>query len=298
MRPLSDRGRSFRSVLGAQLDLFDARNLRLEDARRALAGGRAEDACRELARLRNSYPDDLGIAAELSFALTLMRRLGEIEAMAPAERPRSLMELAHGATAGVRAWLLRRAAGELRHASGPTALLDGKPASVLLLEAGDAHTAWTIAAEAVRDSPRARFLSYLADVEHRLEHRSRSRARYREALALDPYDVDWDVVADDDVKSIPEIARTELELEDGVAWAAPVGVVMRVLPIGDPPPSPASPDGVQDHPPALAPALGHAHEFLRALVRATQDRGANAIDARRQMRALAPQLLAAYLETR
>ncbi len=281
-------------MLAAQLDLFDARNLRLEDARRALAEGRAEDACRELVRLRNSYPDDPGIAAELSFALTLVRRLGEIEAMAPAERPRSLMDLARGTATGVRGWLLRRAAGELRHASGPTALLDDKAASALLLEAGDPHTAWTIAAEAVRDSPRARFLSYLADVEHRLDHRSRSRARYRAALALDPYDVDWDAVAADDVKSLPEIARTELELEDGVAWAAPVGVVMRVLPIGDPPSS-ASPDGVQDHHP---PALGHAREFLRALVRATQDRGANAIDARRQMRALAPQLLAAYLETR
>jgi hypothetical protein len=36
---------------------------------------------------------------------------------------------------------------------------------------------------------------------------------------------------------------------------------------------------------------------LRALVRATQDRGVNAINARRQMRALAPRLLEAYLET-
>jgi hypothetical protein len=212
--------------------------------------------------------------------------------MAPGERPRWLVELARGAVTGVRASLLRRAAIDLREASGPTAMVDGKPASVLLLEAGDAHTAWTVAAEAVRDSPRARFLSYLADVEHRLDHRSRSRARYREALALDPYDVDWEAVADDDVKALPEIAETELELEDGVAWAAPVGVVMRVLPTGDPPPSSAPADDVADRPP---PALGHAREFLRALVRATQDRGANAIGARRQMRALAPQLLAAYL---
>lgn len=282
-----------RCVLGAQLDLFDARNIQIEDARRVLAEGRAEDACRELTRLHNSYPEDPGIATELSFARTLVRRLGEIEAMAPGERPRWLVELARGAAAGVRASLLRRAAVELRQASGPTALIDGKPASVFLLEAGDPHTAWTIAAEAVRDSPRARFLSYLADVEHRLDHRSRSRARYREALALDPYDVDWEAVADDDVKALPEIARTELELEDGVAWAAPVGVVMRVLPAGDPPPSSAPSDGVADRHP---PALRHAREFLGALVRASHDRGA--IDARRQMRALAPQLLAAYLEPR
>jgi hypothetical protein len=294
-------------VLGAQLDLFDARNIRLEDARRALGEGRADDACHELAQLQGSYPTDPGIAEELSFVRSLVRRLGEIEAMDPAQRPRCIMELAElaelarGAGAGVRSWLLRRAAIELRQASGPTALLDGKAASVLLLEAGDPHTAWTIAAEAVADSPRARFLSYLADVEHRLDHRSRSRARYREALALDPYDVDWDAVADEDVKSLPEIARSELELEDGVAWAAPVGVVMRVLPAGDPPALSASsalsasPDGAPSPQP---PALGHAREFLRALVRAAQDRGTSAIDARRQMRTLAPRLLAAYLETR
>jgi hypothetical protein len=282
-------------VHGAQLDLFGDRHLQLEDARRALAEGRTQDACRELFRLRSCYPEDPGIAAELDVARTLMLRLGEIEAMSPGERPRRLVELARATPAGLRASLLRRAAVELRQASGPTALLDDKAASALLLEAGDAHTAWAAAAEAARDSPRARFLAYLADVEHRLDHRNRARARYREALALDPYDVDWDELGDDDVKALPDIARTELELEDGRAWAAPVGVVMSVLPVGDPPPPPGSRDGVLDQQPP--PALEHARGFLRALVRATQDRGANAIDARRQMRTLAPRLFAAYLET-
>lgn len=284
-------------MLGTQLDLFGDRHLRLEDARRALAEGRTQDACRELFRLHGCYPEDPGVAVELDRARTLMLRLGEIEAMAPGERPRRLVELARAEAAGVRASLLRRAAVELRQAGGPAALLHDKPASVLLLEAGDAHTAWATAAEAARDSPRARFLTYLADVEYRLEHTSRARARYREALALDPYDVDWEELTDDDVKALPDIARTEFELEDGLAWAAPVGVVLRVLPIGDPPPPPPAPrDGAagKQHP----PALDHAHGFLRALVCAAQDRGVNAIAARRQMRALAPQLLAAYLERR
>jgi tetratricopeptide (TPR) repeat protein len=286
-------------VLGAQLDLFNDRHLRLEDARRALAEGRTQDACRELFRLRDCYPEDQGITAELDLARTLMRRLGEIEALAPGERPRPLVELARATMGGIRAALLRRAAVELRQAGGPAALLDGKPASALLLEAGDAHTAWAIAIAAVRDSRRARFLAYLADVEYRLDHKSRALTRYREALALDPYDVDWDELTSDDVKMLPDIARTELELPDGVAWAAPVGVVLRVLPIGDPPalsapsaPSPAPSAGV---PPAPA-ALEHARDFLRALLRASHERGVGAIDARRQMRKLAPQLLAAYLE--
>lgn len=283
-------------MLGAQLDLFDDRHLQIEDARRALAEGRIEDACRELFRLRGCYPEDPGIAAELDVARTLMLRLGEIEAMSPGDRPRRLVELARSTTRGLRASLLCRAAVELRQSGGPTALLDDKAASVLLLEAGDAHTAWATAAEAARDSPRSRFLAYLADVEHRLDHRSRARARYREALAFDPYDVDWEELADDDVKALPDIARTELALEDGRAWAAPVGVVLGALPVGDPPPAPEPGDGVPDRRPSSA--LEDARGFLRALVRATQDRGANAIDARRQMRTLAPQLLAAYLERR
>jgi len=283
-------------VLGAQLDLFGDRHLCLEDARRALTEGRVQDACRELARLRGCYPDDPAIAAELDVAHTLLRRLGEIDAMAPGERPRLLVELARAAAGGLRPVLLRRAAVELYQAGGPTVLLDDKPASVLQLEAGDLHAAWASAVEAARDSPRARFLAYLADVEYRLAHRSRARARYREALALDPYDVDWEALADDDVQALPDIARTELELEDGLAWAAPVGVVMHVLPAGDPPPAPAPRDGVPDrrHPAALEDARG----FLRALLRTTENRGANAIDARRQMRMLAPRLFAAYLERR
>jgi hypothetical protein len=283
-------------VLGAQLDLFADRHLRLEDARRALAEGRTGDACLELARLRGCYPEDPGIAAELEFARTLVVRLGEIEAMAPCERPRVLVELARATTSGIRASLLRRAAIELRRASGSVGLVDNKPASVLLLEAGDPHTAWAAAAEAVHDSPRARFLSYLADVEHRLDQRSHARARYREALAVDPYDVDWEEIADDAVRELPDIAATELELEDGVAWAAPVGVVMKVLPVGEPPPPSAPHDGGPDLRPPTA--LERARGFLRALFRATHERGANAIDARRQMRTLAPQLMAAYLESR
>jgi hypothetical protein len=284
-------------VVGEQLDLFGDRHLKLEDARRALAEGRPQDACRELFRLRDCYPADPGIAAELDLTRTLMLRLGEIDAMAPGERPRRLLALARATTAGIRTSLLRRAAVELRQAGGPSALLDGKPASVLHLEAGDPHTAWMAATEAARDRPRARFLAYLADVEHRLDHQGRARARYREALADDPYDVDWEELADDDVKALPEIARTELALEDGLAWSAPVGVVLKVLPIGDPPSPPSAPhEDVPDKP--HAPALEHAHDFLRALVRATRERGVNAIDARRQMQALAPQLLAAYLERR
>jgi hypothetical protein len=205
-----------------------------------------------------------------------------------------LVALARAATPGIRASLLRRAAVELQRGD-PAAVLDDKPASVLLLEAGDPQAAWTAAAEAARHSRRARFLSYRADVERRLDYTSRARETYRQALALDPYDVDWDELADDEVKALPDIAEAELELCDGVAWAAPVGAVLGVLPVGEPPPS-ALCDGPTDG--RQRSALDHARRFLAALTRATRERGAQVIDARREMRALAPQLLAAYLERR
>jgi hypothetical protein len=287
-------------VLGAQLDLFADRHVRIEGARRALAEGRAEDAFHQLMQLRRSYPDDAAIASELERIRALLMRLGQVDAMAPSERPEALVTLVRLADSCARPWLLRRAAIALREASGSTGLVEGKPASVLFLEAGDLHTAWAVAADAVRDSARPRFLAYLADVEHRLDQRSRARMRYRDALATDPYDVDWDALADDDVQALPDIARTEFELDDGVAWAAPVGVVMKVLPIGEPPPS---------EPPSIElPSVGcatreHAElersrAFLRALLRAVRESGPATIDARRRMRSLAPQLLASYLEMR
>lgn len=280
-------------MVETQLDLFGDRHLQLEGARRALTEGRAADASRELTHLRIHYPGDPGIAAELDLAHTLQQQLAEIEAASPPRRPALLVAAARSATAGVRTLLLRRAAAELQR-DAPTALVDGKPASVLLLEAGDLHAAHQAAEAAAGHSPRARFLACLADVEHRLDRPGSARERYREALALDPHDVDWDELADEDVRSLPDIARTELELEHGIAWAAPVGVVLGVLPPGEPPPLPC--DGPADRPPASA--LAQARRFLAALIRSMHEPGPRAIDARREMRALAPQLLAAYLERR
>jgi tetratricopeptide (TPR) repeat protein len=274
-------------VVETQLGLFGDRHLQLESARRALTEGRAAEASRELAHLCIHYPGDPGIAAELDLAQTLQQQLTQIEAAPPVQRPALL------ATAGVRTLLLRRAAAELMR-DAPTALVDGRPASALLLEAGDLHAARQAAEAAAAHSPRARFLAHLADVEHRLDLPSSARERYREALALDPHDVDWDQLADEEVRSLPDIARTELELEHGVAWAAPVGVVLGVLPPGEPPPLPC--DALVDRQPASA--LAQARRFLVALIRSMHEPGARAIDARREMRALAPQLLAAYLERR
>ena len=284
-------------MLDAQLDLFADRHLRAEGARRALAQGNIEDAFHQLVQLRRCYPDDAAIATDLERVRTLVRRLAEIDAMRSSERPAALLALAGLAEASERPWLLRRTAVALRETAGPTGFVEGKPASVLLLEAGDPHTAWAVAAAAVADSARSRFLAYLADVEHRIDQRSRARARYREALAIDPYDVDWDELADEDVKALPDIARTEFELDDGVTWAAPVGIVMKVLPIGELPPSEPALNDIDGHRGGRYRELERSHAFVRALLRAGRENGAAAIDARRQMRALAPQLLATYLET-
>jgi tetratricopeptide (TPR) repeat protein len=274
-----------------QLDLFGDRHVQLESARRALIDGRAAAARRELLRLRRTYPADAVIAAELAQVRSFERRLAEIETAFPGERARLLVALGRVSPPGLRASLLRRAAVALA-AGDPSALVDGKSASCLLLQAGDLEAAWHAADAAARHCRSARLVAYLGDVEHALDRPARARERYREALALDPHDVDWDELADEEVRSLPDIARTELELADGAAWAAPVGAVLGVLPIGDPPP-PLPPGAGRQ---AGAAALGPARRFLAALTRAAHAHGADRIAARREMRALAPQLLAAYLQ--
>lgn len=283
---------------GPQLDLFADRHLELGRARRLLIDGRARDAVRALRELRRRYPDDPVIGAELELARVMERRLDAVAAAVPDERAHLLVALARAAPAELRPALLRRAAAALRQ-SGPAALLGGKAASVLLLEAGELDGAHAAAEAAVGASERARFIAYLADVEARRDLCGLARERYREALAQDPHDIDWDAIADADVRSLPDIARTEFELEDGVAWSAPVGVLLDVLPLGQPPAS--SGDGAAEPQRAFA-AVDRARRFLAALVRDRREPGGSVsgarLAARREMRALAPQLLAAYLASK
>jgi hypothetical protein len=106
--------------------------------------------------------------------------------------------------------------------------------------------------------------------------------RYLHALLFDPHDVLWDDLRDDEVRALPDRARYEFELDDDpVAWSAPVGVVCGILPA-------ASRTGPLE-PPAAA-AVGRARAFVEAAARSDH------IDRRREMRRLAPTLLAEYLE--
>jgi hypothetical protein len=283
---------------GPQLDLFADRHVRLERARRLLIDARARDAVRELRDLRHRYPDDPVIGAELELARDVERRLDAVDAAAPGERPQLLAALARTAPAEHWPALLRRTAAALRQL-GPAALLDGRAASVLLLEAGDLDSAQAAAEAAVAASRRARFIAYLADVEIRRDLCGLARERYRAALAQDPDDIDWDAIADADVRSLPEIARSEFELEDGVAWSAPVGVILDVLPLGQ---TPAISSSVAAAPQSGTTPLDRAQRFLSALVRDRHEPGRSVsrarLEARREMRALAPQLMAAYLESK
>lgn len=283
-------------VRGPQLDLFAERHLRLERARRTLSEGCAGEAVRELRDLLHRYPGDLAILAALELAQDVERRLRRIDGAAVGERPGQLLALARSVPVDLQAAVLRRAAEALRH-SDPAALFDSKAASVLLLHAGDLDAAQAAAEAAANASDRARFLAYLADVEHQRGRRDRTRERYRAALALDPHDVDWDEIRDDEVRSLPGVARLEFELEDGVAWSAPVGVVLGILPLGRAPVITADADVHGG-----GSSVARAQRFLAALIRDRGGIGGTAggvvIDARRQMRALAPQLLAAYLEAK
>jgi len=259
-----------------QLDLFDDRHQLLVRARKSVAELRLGDARHELIGLCNRYPADPGLAAELARVQRLMVRMTDVELAAEADLPAALLELAahvDGAGLGldVRLALLRRVGETLSNARGDAGLLNGQPPGYYFLLGSDIAAARASLEAAVALERRARFLALLGDAEP-------SRTRYAEALLLDPYDVAIDRVADDEVRSLPDVARFEMGLEaDPIAWAGPTGIVTGVLP------------GVAVPVAAADGELGRARAFATALARGS-------VADRKEMKRLAPELFAAYLE--
>jgi hypothetical protein len=187
----------------------------------------------------------------------LRGQLDIVLGLPPPERVDALIDLAAGDDAmalplAVRVRLLGRAADELRRSAAPP-------------------------------RQRARGLSLLAGAEHSLRRRALARLYWLEALLLDPWGSALAGIPDDEVRGLPDVARTEMGLvEDPVAWAAAVGVVIGALP----PHPPAR------LPPTANPCLARARRFVAALPAAR----AGDVDARREMKQLAPQLFDAYLD--
>src|SRR5215831_5672028 len=177
-----------------QLDLFDDRHVMLNRARTAVSELRLVDARRELLRLGDFYPRDPGVAAELARVQGVFVRLCDVELLGDGEQAAALLALADEVRAGdlgacFRAALLRRAGEVARAGLGDSGLLAGQPPGFYLLSSGDAEAARASLASAVAREPRARFLALLGDAEHALGAVDAARARYADALLLDPHDV-------------------------------------------------------------------------------------------------------------
>ncbi len=172
-------------------------------------------------------------------------------------------------------------------ARGDHALLDGQPPGFYFLVAGDSSAARASLLRAIDRQPRARFFALLGDGEHGLGQGARARSLYLEALLHDPFDAAIELVVDEEVRTLPDLARNEMGLDEPVAWAAAVGAVTGVLPVRRTTerPLPDSDDG----------ALARARAFVDALGRAAAGAGSG-IAARKEMKRLAPGLFAAYVE--
>ncbi len=292
-------------VPGAQLDLFDQRSLGLARVGEAILQGDLGVALAELSTLRARLRDDPAIREHIRVVSRLHKRLESASSFAPLERSpvviavaRELLGMA-GAYRALGERLLRRAAYEWRLAVGDSVPLQGKLPGELLWEIGDLVEAQASLRKAAVVRGDASTWFRLADVMVAQGQTETARRVYRDALLIDPYDESFALVRDATVRSLPDLAEIEIGIEEEpVAWAAPVGMVLGVLP---------RVSGVEEDPvfrelggvPAERSALRKARKFVEVLSRLSRPEirtdGEAVITARRSLKALCPALFQVYL---
>jgi hypothetical protein len=292
-----------------QLDLFEERFYLLRRAWSALSSGSLAECSALIAAFRDRYPADAAGGREAQRLAVLCDRLEAIHRLSPERQAPMLLGLAReiqrrdpaSPVEEMRRALLREAGLAHQRAAGDAAPLEGWPAGYYLAEGGSLPDARASLIGALRKRRRPRYLFLLADICHELGNEDEARMRYCEALLQNPFDAAFARVRDEEVRTLPQVARYELEIEeDPRAWSAPVGVVTGVFfrPALFPQiPGPGEPADSPAHP-AEREALRHAREFLAALDRAAGADRAGVLESRRAMKALSPKLFAAYLERR
>jgi hypothetical protein len=207
-------------------------------------------------------------------------------------------ELARAAEprASLRWRLLARVAAEIRRQNGDAGELDGRLAGEYLLDAGDLHDAHASLAAAFAATGQVGALFPLADATLLLGDGAAARRMYLQALLLDPFHPALRRVRDEEVLALPETVRNEIEIEDEPeAWAAPTGILLGVLPRGTAEEGAALPSPeMLSH--ARGEALTRARAFVDALATAGTAQGEAAVDLRRTMKRLSPQLFGLYMD--
>jgi tetratricopeptide (TPR) repeat protein len=279
--------------LPGQMDLFGDRWQRASAAHKALESfdlDAAADALREAVRL---YPSD----AALLERADLVARLA---ASWRGERPKkksaalALAAIAPKIPAFLATYWHRRLAALIEEEAGAGAVLDGVPAGIHWLRAGDPVRAQeSLRVTLAREPENCRARGYLADALFAQDRPSEARIAYREALAMAPSDVDMVSVLDAAVRDLPGLAEEEYELPGApVEWAAAVGLL----------------EGVFLTPPMIAQdwvttaaleGLASGIRFYRWLVAERAARAdAERIACRRAMKMLSPRLLKELLDRR
>jgi hypothetical protein len=169
-------------------------------------------------------------------------------------------------------------------------------AGEFLLDAGEIDEARSslIAAFAARRD--ARSLFRLADATLLLGERDAAKRLYLQALLLDPFDPALSGICDDEVRTLPDRVRYGLDIGDEpAAWSAPAGIVEGALP------RPAQGEARalgrirEDLSLERREALARSHAFVEALATAGAPHS-DAIETRRTMKRLCPQLFEAYMD--
>jgi tetratricopeptide (TPR) repeat protein len=274
-----------------QLGLFDDGNLRLQRVRRVLLESLdLESALEELTDLLRQGPNAeaerlAATVADLEEALAARTsRDGDLVA--------ALLGLADEVPDWLRAGWHRRLTLEAEQRDGIGCGLGAETAGWHFLQAGDLKEAERSLRATVRRAPSdARSRAHLADVLHRRGQSAPARLEYGRALVDCPDAIDWEAMADREIAALPSIATSEHQVSDPApGWAAALGLVEGLLPW----PAPRLP-GVYDRSPT--PPAHTGLEFHRLLCLERQARSLHERAAlRRQMKALCPSLLAAYLE--
>jgi len=276
----------------SQMGLFDARLRELLAIREAIASGEIDDA---IHRLKSVDPGADFHVGDMRERLSIVsEELADASRLSPRESAAAIATLARALAAEEDPWsrlgrtLLIRAA----------ATVDDEPSRLagrLRMEAGDLDGALSVLSSALERTRTAELLFALGDVQTRRGNPTSARRHYRDALLVDPFDAGFEDVFDDGVRSLVDVAESEVEVEgEPRAWAVAVGIVAGVLPLPSPSDFPLSKPTT-----TFSAALGRARQFVEALVMTTVPHGRHdpsaLIEARRTMKRASPALFAWYM---
>jgi hypothetical protein len=201
------------------------------------------------------------------------------------------------------AYAVAKRAERERGASGEAG---GVPLARLFVEAGEAARARACAEAALRErGESAPLLACLANA-YSLDEQNRflaeARDLYRRAFVLDPHAVDFESIVDGAVRDLVSLAELEYEVPgDPLEWLPTVGFLERVLPIAHIDEAEVASKGIEGL--MEAPVTPEDSRSFYHYLRVTESchnfgvRGeAIRIEARKRLKAIAPQLYAKYLK--